>query len=435
VGHGVTDVLPPIEGPSATLRLVVVEGPDAGSSVVLEGPVLIGTSESCDLRLSDPTVSRRHAAVAPAAGGVRVRDEDSRNGTFIGAVRVRDADVAAGAELRVGTTLLRIESSASIAAAASGAPPAPAAITAAAFGRFLGRAPVLVPMYARLERAAAGDSTVLLEGESGSGKELLAEALHEQGPRAGGPLVIIDCGSVPETLIESELFGHERGAFTGADRARAGAFEQADGGTIFLDEIGELPLGMQTRLLRVLDRRQLRRVGGSETRSVDVRVVAATHRSLEREVEDGRFRLDLYHRLAVVLVRVPPLREREGDVELLARHFVTSWNARPDDVLGPDTLERLRRQAWPGNVRELRNQIERLVLLGDAAEWARASAPLPAGVDPATSGLPYRQARALALETFSMRYAEDMLGRHANNVSRAARAAGVARRHFQRLKK
>jgi transcriptional regulator with PAS, ATPase and Fis domain len=275
---------------------------------------------------------------------------------------------------------------------------------------------------------------VLLEGESGTGKELIAEALHEQSARHDKPFVVVDCGAVTQGLLESQLFGHERGAFTGAERTSRGAFEVADGGTIFFDEIGELGLSLQTRLLRVLDRRQVQRVGAQQLIDIDVRILAATNRNLEREVEESRFRLDLFHRVAVVLVQVPPLRERAGDVELLARHFVRECGANPS-ILTDDVLSRLVAHGWPGNVRELRNHIERLVLFGEVPAATSDGQPSNALEQAAASGLPYRQARATVLRTFTEKYVESMLERHDGNVSQAARAAGVARRHFQRLKK
>jgi transcriptional regulator with PAS, ATPase and Fis domain len=428
---GTTTQIEPVWAPLERLRAVIVSGPDAGLSIVVDRPVLAGTSDLCDLRLTDRTVSRRHLILAPGGVGIRVRDEASRNGTWYQDCRLVDAEVAAGGEIRLGASVLRIERDA--ATGEVSAPPVPADDERSCFGRFLGSAPCLRSVYDSLERATQSDVTVLLEGESGTGKELIAEALHELGARRNGPFVVVDCGAVAEGLLDNELFGHERGAFTGADRTRVGAFEAADGGTIFLDEIGELGLSLQTRLLRVLDQRQVRRLGAQRMIAVDVRVIAATNRNLEREVEESRFRLDLFHRLAVMLVRVPPLREREGDVELLARHFVAACGADPS-LLSADVLTRLSSHGWPGNVRELRNSIERLVLLGES------DASLPGGgtLDPlgraAESGLPYRQARALVLKSFTERYVEHMLASHSGNVSAAARAAGVARRHFQRLK-
>ena len=424
--------MPPAQGPTTRLKLVVTEGQDAGKSIPLDRSLLIGTSEVCDLQLTDRTVSRRHLTVEPAELGARLADDGSRNGTWLGDTRVRDADLAPGGTLRIGATVLSLVSYEAPAAELSeGEEPGEQRTS---FGRFIGQSPSLSQLYEKLERAAGTDATVLLEGESGTGKELLAEAIHEHSARADGPFVVVDCGAVPKNLIESELFGHERGAFTGAERMRQGAFEQANGGTIFLDELGELPLTLQTRLLRVLDRRQLRRVGSEDAIDIDIRVVAATNRNLDREVEESRFRLDLFHRLAVILIRVPPLRERHGDVEMLARHFVRTYGG-DEAELTKEAIENLERYRWPGNVRELRNYMERLVLLGDSAPQLDLSKSDDPMREAARSGLAYRQARAAALEAFTEAYVEDMLKRHGGNVSKAARHAGVARRHFHRLKK
>lgn len=424
-----TRAMPPLPPIEVALSLVVIEGPDAGASTDVRSPRTVGSSEHCDLRLSDPTVSRRHLTASPSDSGVRIVDQGSRNGTWVGDVRVEVLELAPGGRLRVGETVLMLEQSVGAPAASD---PSSLVEPMRSFGRFLGSSEALQPLYQGLKRVADSDATVLLEGESGAGKELLAEAIHERGKRCHGPFVVVDCGSLPATLIESELLGHERGAFTGADGAHMGAFERAHGGTIFLDEIGELPLAMQTRLLRVLDRGQVQRVGGSSMIEVDVRVVAATHRNVEREVEQGRFRLDLFHRLAVVLLRVPPLRARKDDIVRLAHHFAHTFGA--GDAITPEERERLLRHSWPGNVRELRNHVERLVLLGEAADFVHSDSATSPSNDLARSGKPYRQARAMALEEFSRAYTEDMLQRHGGNVSEAARAAGIARRYFQRLK-
>jgi DNA-binding NtrC family response regulator len=411
---------------SGRLRATIIAGPDQGRSLRVDRVIVVGTSDKSDFVLTDKKVSRRHLTLEPFGGAIRVRDEGSRNGTFYGELRIVEAELPPDGELRFGETVLKIDVD-RFAAEKS------ARKTRDAFGRFVGRSACLESLYATLERAAATDATVLLEGESGTGKELLAEALHEQSPRSAKPFVVVDCGSVPETLIESELFGHEKGAFTGAERRRIGAFEEANGGTVFLDEIGELPLNLQTRLLRVLDRRQCRRLGGDQTIDIDVRVIAATNRNLDREVEESRFRLDLYHRLALILVRVPPLRDRLDDLELLATEFAARFGKH--EALPPEMIQRMKAQRWPGNVRELRNYVERFCLLGEvSAPPAPRSAPLDPLRDAAHSGLAYRHARELVLEAFTSAYVADMLARNGNNVSRAARASGIARRHFHRLK-
>ena len=425
--------IPPVDLGRDRYRIVVKAGPDEGKSIVVAEEILIGTSEACDLALSDATVSRRHLCLRPTDQGVRVRDEGSRNGTWLALGsqslgRVFEMDLGPGATLRLGETELTVLAHERSPRAIDEVQP-----SRDHFGGFIGKSPVLGQLYQRLARAADSDLTVLIEGESGTGKEVIAEAIHDQSPRQPKSFVVVDCGAVPANLIESELFGHERGAFTGADRMRVGAFEQADGGTLFLDEIGELPLAMQTRLLRVLDRGQVRRLGGSNWIDVDVRVVAATNRDLDFEVEEGRFRLDLFHRLAVVLVRVPPLRDRPDDIERLAAFFVERTGGDPS-LLSPEVVGRLTSYGWPGNTRELRNYIERLVYLGEKLAGLTNEGDAIGLGTAATSGMPYRRARALALEAFTRTYVHDMLQRHNGNVSQAARTAGVARRTFQRLK-
>lgn len=433
-----TLAIPPADAPHESLVVKVVSEGDVGGELVVDRQVLIGTSEVCDLKLSDRTVSRRHISVTPSELGVRVIDLESRNGTWLASARVSNVEIPPGSELRIGNTSLRVERQ------PRGVEPVTeggeATEESGGYGRFLGKARCLAPLYKRLHKVASSDATVLIEGESGTGKELLAEAIHDQSPRAGGPFVVVDCGALAATLLESELFGHERGAFTGADSVRIGAFEGAHSGTIFLDEIGELSLPLQTRLLGALDRRQIRRLGGQRMIELDVRVVAATNRNLDREVEESRFRLDLFHRLAVALIRVPPLRERTGDVELLARHFLGQLRHAGEELLSPEILGRLRSHPWPGNVRELRNHVEGLALFGEDMEELRrgqASSSRTASDivrSAIADGLSYQQVRARMLEMFTDTYVEVMLESHGGNISRAAEAAGVARRHFHRLK-
>ncbi|MGE0790352.1 MAG: sigma 54-interacting transcriptional regulator [Sandaracinaceae bacterium] len=417
---------PPRARRRGPLGLRVVEGADAGAHVTVDRRRVIGSSSTCDLALADEMVSRRHLAAEPAPHGVRITDLESRNGSYHGEIELRDATLPEGAHVRIGATVLVVER--------ADDEPLPRGDRTTSFGRFLGAAEVLQPMYEALARVAPTDATVLLEGESGTGKELLAEAIHEESHRAEGPFVVVDCGALPEQLVESELFGHERGAFTGADQRYVGAFERAQGGTVFLDEIGELPAGMQTRLLRVLESRRVRRLGGATPIELDLRVVAATNRDLEREIEHGRFRLDLFHRLAVVLLRVPPLRERADDIPQIARAVASALGR--EDVLDDERLARMATMAWRGNVRELRNHVERLVLLGDVARALAVPSGPPASAELDAiprSGEPYAEARARLLERFTDLYTEDMVRRH-GSVSAAARAAGVNRRYFQRLK-
>jgi len=294
----------------------------------------------------------------------------------------------------------------------------------------LGESPPMRAVFAALARLAQSDATVLVLGESGTGKELVTRSLHLSGPRAAEPLVTLNCGALPRDLVGSQLFGHERGAFTGAASRHRGVFEEASGGTLFLDEVGEIPLEQQPVLLRVLEERAVRRVGGDRSIPVDVRVVAATNRDLERAVEDGDFRGDLYYRLAVVPLELPPLRARRGDVALLARHFVDQLYGA-EVALAPDAMAALEAHPWPGNVRQLRNALERALLLRmDPSVIQRAD--LPDGVRSVESPL----GRLLAgdfpaggvdLAELERRCLEGALAQADGNQSQAARLLGISR--------
>jgi DNA-binding NtrC family response regulator len=293
-------------------------------------------------------------------------------------------------------------------------------------------------LYPIFERLAASQVTVIIEGETGTGKEVLARSFHEASPRSKGPFVVFDCTAVPANLVESELFGHEKGAFTGATASRRGVFEQADGGTLLVDEIGDLDLALQPKLLRALERSEVRRLGSEKTTHVDVRVLAATRRDLDHEVETGRFRDDLYHRLAVARVELPPLRRRKGDVRRLAHLFCREMGG-DERALTPERLARWDDDAWPGNVRELRNAVARLLALGDLMPDAGAGHGRRArGIDfldgVLSLGLPLSEARQRMIDEFEQRYVERVLAVHGGNVTRAAEASGIARRHFYRVR-
>jgi DNA-binding NtrC family response regulator len=405
-------------------QLVVEAGPETGRTFVSEGDrVAVGTHESNQLVLTDRTVSRFHCDVSLEQDRVVVRDLQSRNGTLVDGVPVREALLADGRELTLGETHLRFRVGAEqIAIPLS---------KLDRFGSMVGRAAATRATFAQLERAAATDTTVLLLGETGTGKEAAAESLHRESARRDRPFVIVDCAAVPPDLMESELFGHKRGAFTGADGDREGAFEAADGGTIFLDEIGELPLDLQAKLLRVLERRAVKRIGENDYRPVDVRVVAATNRDLRQEVNAKRFRSDLYYRVAVLEIPLPPLRERGEDLILLVRHLLSGMRgadqAAVDLYTSDEAIARLREHPWPGNVRELRNHLERcLVLRSPAAAPVRPSTtPAPPSAEPED----YREARS----RWTTGYLERLLARHDGNVTAAARAAGMDRIHLYRL--
>jgi DNA-binding NtrC family response regulator len=423
------------------------EAVPSGMPATIEGAgtiLRVGSKDGNSLRLQNETVSRYHFEIEPTPLGFLLRDLGSTNGTFVDGYRVRELYLPKRATIKAGEVTLQFE--------ALGEEVPIALSHEDRFGDVLGRSPVMRELFDMLERVAQKDLTILLEGESGTGKERLAEAIHLRSPRAHKRFVVFDCAAVPASLMESELLGHERGAFTGADQKRIGRFEEAHGGTLFIDEIGELPLELQPKLLRALEKREIRRVGGSQVIPVDVRIVAATNRDLVREVNRNTFREDLYYRLAVVRVRVPPLREREGDVPLLVEHFVKEAldgdEAATKEAIASITEEnwkRLLSHPWPGNVRELRNFIERTMAITGGVDASAATATarpqnVPSTVGPATLAgaaidlaRPFIEAREELLAHFEKGYLEAQLARHGGNISRAARAAGLDRMHFKRL--
>jgi transcriptional regulator with PAS, ATPase and Fis domain len=419
--------------PIPTIDLVVVAGPDAGKRVHVEGAAArIGTHRSCELCLTDRTVSRLHCEISLHPGTVTMQDYGSTNGTYVDGRRVRDIDLGLGATIQLGETSIRID-----AAAAAGSVPLS---TADRFGDLVGGSAEMRRVYAVLERLARTDTTVLILGETGTGKEVVARSLHEASDRARRPFVTLDCGAIPESLIESELFGHVRGAFTGATGDRLGVFEEANGGTLFIDEIGELPLLMQPKLLRALESRRVRRVGATPHIPIDVRVIAATNRSLYQAVNQGTFRDDLYYRLAVVEVELPPLRARMEDIPLLAAHFLERLTGAPSTP-PQEMLATLVARPWPGNVRELRNVIERSLSLGWQAtaatlrphEAQKSAGSGAAGGPSIPTDLPLKEARLAWVEQFETVYVRALLDKTQGNVTRAAAMAGVNRRFLQRM--
>jgi transcriptional regulator with GAF, ATPase, and Fis domain len=413
--------------------IAMMTGPDAGNGARIEDlalrRALIGQSPVCDVQLSDRTVSRRHAALETDHVGVRIVDLDSSNGTFVNRVRVRDAYLVGGEVVQVGQTTLRIELD-------SVSHPVDAS-EQTRFFRVIGASPEMRLLYPMLDKIAASDVPVLIEGETGTGKEVVAESLHEAGARRAGPFVVFDCSTVSAALLEAELFGHERGAFTGADRDRKGLFEEAHGGTLFIDEIGDLDLALQAKLLRALERGEVRRVGGNRWMRVNARIIAATRRDLDREVVARRFRDDLFYRLAVVRVELPPLRKRHGDITLLAQCFWTLLGGDPDQ-LGPDALQRFEEYDWPGNVRELYHAVARQIAIGEPELPKRTTTPSVMGADfidaIVSSGKPLPRARQDVVDELERRYVRRALELHGGNVGRAAAACGVGRRYFQMLR-
>ena len=393
------------------------------------GRVVIGSAAGSGLVVDDPAVSRIHAELDLRDDGLWIRDLGSRNGTYIEGILVSLGRVPDGGGASVGSTRLVIRRETT--------PQAVELWPLDQFGALLGGCAVMRELFARLDKIARTDSTVLVQGETGTGKELVAEAIHGASSRASRPFVVVDCAALPENLLEAELFGHAKGAFTGAAAARVGAIEAADGGTLFLDEVGELPLSLQPKLLRVVESRTIRRLGENNHRKVDVRFLSATHRDLRTMVNEGTFREDLYFRLAVLPIQVPPLRERAEDLPMLMRSFMP-----PGTTLGPEVVAEASRRPWRGNVRELRNFVERVVALGSREALAMSPGPASAalaGEDASWATLqgaldrPLRDTRAVWLDVMERTYIHHLLAKHAGNVARAADAAGVDRTHLYRL--
>jgi DNA-binding NtrC family response regulator len=411
------------------LRVTVNAGLDAGAICAPDdgSRLAIGTSEDNALVLTDPAVSRYHLELLRTPAGVEVIDLGSRNGTWVGGVRISRAIVPAGTQLRLGDTTLTVED-----AGSTVAPPPPSDVPRST--DLVGESDAIREVARLVHRLARVDSSVLIQGETGTGKEVVARAIHEASPRRDNELVVVDCGSMPASLIASILFGHEKGAFTGADQRRVGAFERAAGGTVLLDEIGELPLDVQPSLLGVLERRAFTRVGGAQPIAVDVRVLAATHRDLRAEVNAGRFRADLYYRLAVAKILIPPLRERPEDIEPLVAHFVQRLTGVAE--LGPlaSAMDQLRAHPWSGNVRELRNVVEAALVMGELdlgkGGSAQPAQPLAASGGPITA---YRDARAAALARFEAEYLKGLIERAGGNASEAARIARMDRPYLLTL--
>ncbi|MFO0663605.1 MAG: sigma 54-interacting transcriptional regulator [Polyangiaceae bacterium] len=419
---------------AARLELTVEQeaGKPTTRTVVLDGELFrIGSHPSNDLIIDDPSVSRFHCRLVHERNVWRAIDTGSRNGTHIQGVRIHDAELP-GTEcvLRMGDRAVRVREL-----------PAETPVELLdrpSLGELFGLSVTMRKLYALIERVASTDANVLIEGESGTGKELVATEIVRRGPRAQRPFVIVDCSSISPSLIESELFGHCRGAFTGADRERIGAFEAAHEGTVFLDELGELPLEMQPKLLRALEAREIRRVGETQTRKVDVRVVAATNRKLEQEVNSGRFREDLYYRLSVVTLRVPPLRERLEDIDILVRQFLVELDAQASAHLFPrELIDGMMRYDWPGNVRELRNYVERAIVLQQTEpnQWgaeARSPSQLPRS-EPVDIHVQFRPSKERVVAIFERNYVTALLEWAQGNVSKAARKGGMDRMNLYRL--
>lgn len=433
--RGQTVANPIIVGPTTAVpKLVAVSGPSTGRAfAVTRATSTVGRHSTNDFVVDDPRVSGAHLELTRVGDRVRVHDVGSTNGTWLGSHRVVDIELATGAELTIGDSLLRFESDASVAT--------PPVAESDSFGQLVGRSAVMRELFATLERIAPKELALLIQGETGTGKEEVARAVHHASPRASGPFIVIDATALPEALAESLLFGHEKGAFTGAHERQIGFFEAAKGGTVFIDEVGELPSILQSKFLRVLERREIIRVGGHTPLPIDVRVVAATNRDLRNAIDKGRFREDLYFRLAQVRVFVPPLRQRAEDVPLIAAKLLT--RAGSEVMIDVEALEHLSAMPWPGNVRELNNVllrasamaqdgvIRRVDVAGEG-EGFRGTADERSPLD--LSGK-FSEAKDRAIERFERAYLALLMKRCQGNLSAAARQADVARHHLRDLLK
>ncbi len=428
----------PARAAGGVARLVVTQGPSVGKMLlVTRSRVTVGRHQTNDLVLTDPKVSATHVELERRPEGrILLRDLGTTNGTWLGPHRLIEGEVGPGALLRMGDSLVRVEVD-------DRAEPERGS-DAARFGGLIGVSVEMRELFATLERVARSSLTVLSQGETGTGKEELARAIHASSARHDGPFVVLDAATIPPTLTESVLFGHERGAFTGADTRHIGTFERAHGGTLFIDEIGELPLELQPKLLRVLESRSFSRVGGHEVIPVDFRLIAATHRDLRVEIEAHRFREDLYFRLAEARVVLPPLRARPADIPILVQQFLQDVSTPEQAItISEDALHSLSLRKWPGNVRELRNVIARAAALcqdgqitvQDLAGEGFGFRGSEAERDPLDLQGTFSEAKGRAIDRFERAYLDALVRRCGGNLSKASRQADLARNHLRALLK
>lgn len=457
------DFIPPtkiayISGRPSTLELrkckLLMERADGTPmEYIFDQPMVsIGGMDDNDVVIDDDTVSRYHCRIIQEPEAYIIQDIQSTNGTFVNRVRIREAFLKPGCTLTVGKTDVRFQS---LDEKVEITP-----VNRDRFGRIVGTSVRMREIFGILEKIAPSGVTVVIEGETGTGKEVVARTLHEASTRAEKPFVVFDCGAVPENLIESELFGHEKGSFTGAIVSRQGLFEVAQGGTIFLDELGELSLDLQPKLLRALEQREIRRVGSNKPIKIDVRIIAATNRNLADEVKAGRFREDLFYRLTVVRLILPPLRERKEDLPHLIKHvlergaFNRDGNGHPRvKGFNRETLDAMMHYHWPGNVRELVNVIERACAYSDFDFIAMEDLPenisgigvvrrRPTPENPTQkdrvermADKPFKEAKEEWLSSFERDYIVNLLKRNSFNISHAAREADIDRKYFRKLMK
>lgn len=417
-------------------KLTMLTGDNNGKDYVLSRPVIqVGTKKENDIVVKDDTMSRHHFEIHQTKDGYLLKDPGSLNGVFINGVRVKEAFLLAGSVIRAGKSEMKFlpqDETFEI---------TPSKKTR--FVNLIGGSTAMRKIYTIIEKIAPTDATIIIEGESGTGKELIAAAIHAKSKRSKRPFVVFDCGAVAENLIESEMFGHEKGAFTGASTQRQGVFELGNGGTVFLDEIGELNIELQPKLLRVLESRTIKRVGADRHLDVDCRVVAATNRNLEAEIKKGNFREDLFYRLNVVPIYLPPLRKRKEDVPMLVDFFLELHNQHSEsnkvEGISPSAMELLQSYDWPGNVRELKNTIERALSMRDGDQISvddipeRVRMPVTKAELDIRDDLGFKEAKELWVASFEKQYLEDILQKNANNISAAAKEAGIDRKSVQRL--
>lgn len=471
--------------PVRKIELEVISGEDKGRCFSTDqASIRMGADPMCDFVLQDPTVSRNHAEVRLRGSTLMLADLNSTNGTYVDEVRIDIIPLPSGSLFCLGRTKIR--------ALLTTQTVSIEAVEATRYDNIIGKSPALREIFSILDRVAPSELSVVIEGETGTGKELIARAIHDHSNRAAGPFVVFDCSAFPPSLLESELFGHEKGAFTGAVNRHRGVFERAHGGTLFFDELGELELEFQAKFLRVLETGEVRRVGAEKTGRVDVRVVAATNRNLEHMVQQKAFRSDLFYRMAQVRFLLPPLRHRHEDILLLVEHFLAQQVERTGrrPVLDPEAMEVLQDYAWPGNIRELRNSIEKAVALSHdglmTAEYFRhellsSSSSISSNIHDSVmcdsvmydsvmyelgagdaqhaeqdddqernaaivsvctsmqgeSGevIPFKKIKEKVISIFERQYLEFLLERTNMNISKASRQAGIDRRHVYRLLK
>lgn len=431
-------------------KLVVVDGAQKGKEfVIAKSKTYIGRSTVNDITLQDTSISSTHFELRAEEDGFLLRDLGSTNGTLLGGCRVREVYLAPNVTFRAGNTTLRLQPSEEIVEIPLS--------REEHFQGVIGRSVPMREVFATLAKVAPSELTCLVEGETGTGKERIARAIHDASRRASKPYVVLDCSSIPKDLMESYVFGHEKGAFTGAVSQSKGAFEQANGGTLFMDEIGELDVSLQPKLLRVLENREFKRVGGTQTIRTDVRVIAATNRDLRERVNEGAFREDLYFRLSVINIGLPSLRERREDIPLLVESFLADVSTRRPDLpkmrLTADAMDMLMSYPWPGNVRELRNVIERAASLANEATIERSDLQLSGGTptpeaprqipsdDPNISVITvdlnrdYKDGKQAVLDQFEHDYLKKLIDQFDGNISQASKHAGLTRFHLRELLK